>query len=241
MLKRILLYSVAAALSLYVIVAFVISQDPDEGRELRNLRVELKGGAQQTPGMDIRAYLKSRGVDVTAAREDGINLDSVERLVEGHPLISDAECYFSPSGDLVIELWQRQPIVRVFGSDGETYYVGDAGERIAKTDGNVPYVPVLTGNVRYEYVRDTLFDLLSYIHDDAFWRSQVEQINVTPGGDVELVPRVGGITICIGDGLDCEPKLDKAKLFYSKALATVGWNKYKRINVELDNQIIAEK
>ncbi|HIT83123.1 MAG TPA: hypothetical protein IAA99_02845 [Candidatus Avibacteroides faecavium] len=241
MLKRILLYIVAVALSLYVIVAFVMSHHSDGTAEVRKLRVELKGAAQQSSDIDIDAYLKTRGMDVTSCREDDINLDSLERLVERHPLVSDAECYFSPGRDLVIELWQRQPIVRVFAGNGETYYVGDAGERIAVMDGNVPYVPVLTGDVRYEYVRDTLFDFLSYIHDDAFWQAQVEQVNVAANGEVELVPRVGGITICIGDGNGFESRLENVKLFYNKALATVGWNKYKRINVEFDNQIIAEK
>lgn len=74
-----------------------------------------------------------------------------------------------------------------------------------------------------------------------FWDAQIEQIYVLSDQNVELVPRVGDHLIYLGRLKDYDQKLARLKEFYQKALNKVGWNKYSRINVEFDNQIICTR
>ena len=62
-----------------------------------------------------------------------------------------------------------------------------------------------------------------------------------PKGDVELVPRVGNHVVYLGRLDGYEHKLARLKEFYEKGLSRVGWDKYSRISVEFDNQVICTK
>ena len=65
------------------------------------------------------------------------------------------------------------PVARVFADSGDTYFIGDEAERITCMEGISPYVPVLSGDLTYEFVRDTLFDLVTRVREDDFWRALV--------------------------------------------------------------------
>ena len=58
---------------------------------------------------------------------------------------------------------------------------------------------------------------------------------------MEIVPRVGDQIVYLGTLDNFQKKLRNLRIFYDKAMGTVGWNKYKRINLEYDNQIICTK
>jgi cell division protein FtsQ len=55
------------------------------------------------------------------------------------------------------------------------------------------------------------------------------------------VPRVGEHIIFLGKAGDYDQKFERLEKFYKKALNEIGWNKYSRISLEFDNQIICTK
>ena len=59
-------------------------------------------------------------------------------------------------------------------------------------------VAIITGNANEQYVRKYLLPLGDLMHDDEFWNDQIEQINVLPNGNVDLVMRVGNPLIHLG-------------------------------------------
>ena len=73
------------------------------------------------------------------------------------------------------------------------------------------------------------------------WKAQIQQINVTPAKELELVPQVGDHIIFLGKPGNYENKFDRLKTFYKKGLNEIGWNKYSRISLEFNNQIICTK
>ena len=86
-----------------------------------------------------------------------------------------------------------------------------------------------------------LYELGLFLKEHPFWDAQIQQINVTAAKDLELVPRVGEHIIFIGKPGNYEKKFDRLKTFYKKGLNQVGWNKYSRISLEFENQIICTK
>ena len=80
-----------------------------------------------------------------------------------------------------------------------------------------------------------------FLRDNSLWNAQIEQINVTAQKELELIPRVGENVIFLGKPENYEEKLDRLKTFYEKGLNKVGWNKYSRISLEFNNQIICTK
>jgi len=76
---------------------------------------------------------------------------------------------------------------------------------------------------------------------DDFWKNQIEQINVLADGSVEIVPRVGEHIAYLGQPTALRTKLERLRKFYKYGLSEAGWNKYERVSVEFDNQIICKK
>jgi cell division protein FtsQ len=135
---------------------------------------------------------------------------------------------------------QRIPLLRVMAANGDDYYVDEEGKAIP-TAGQSAYVPVATGAIRRDFATTKLYELALYLREHSLWRDQVEQINVTTAQEIELVPRVGEHIIFLGKPGDYDQKFERLEKFYKKALNEIGWNKYARISLEFDNQIICTK
>ena len=87
------------------------------------------------------------------------------------------------------------------------------------------------------------------------WKNQVEQINILPDKNMELVTRIGQHIVCLGrlpENNDktrreraikrfIDFKLARLDKFYQYGLNQVGWNKYDYIDMEFDNQVICRK
>ena len=103
----------------------------------------------------------------------------------------------------------------------------------------VPLVRVI--NNRGQDSAGELLEVVRVIDRSEFWKAQVEQINVTKDGQIELVPRVGDHLLILGTAQDVENKLQRLMNFYEKGLDNVGWNKYRSISVAYENQVVCKK
>jgi cell division protein FtsQ len=130
--------------------------------------------------------------------------------------------------------------MQVFDINGREFHIDDKG---AVIDGisNAMYLPVANGFITTEMARKELLTIARFLQDNRFWNEQIEQIFFTAKKEVLLVPRIGNHTIELGCVNNLEKKLDKLRKFYQKGLNTVGWNKYKKINIEFDKQVICTK
>lgn len=125
-------------------------------------------------------------------------------------------------------------------SNGDNYYIDHSG-KIMNAAGKPIHVAVATGFIDRKFAQQELYELGLYLQRNPFWKAQVEQINVTPKKELEIVPRVGDHILFLGKATDFEEKFSKLQTFYSKVLNRIGWNKYERISIEFNNQIIGTK
>ena len=100
---------------------------------------------------------------------------------------------------------------------------------------------IVTGNVEKSFAMRDLYKFGVFLQNNPFWDALIEQIHVLPGNDIEFVPRIGDHIVYLGKLENFESKLDRLKTFYEKGLNQVGWNKYSRISLEFNNQIICTK
>ena len=132
------------------------------------------------------------------------------------------------------------PLVRVMNNRGQDFYVDSKGEILSQHSLAVQ-LPVATGYVDRRFASDELLSVVRAIDRSEFWKAQVEQINVTKDGQIELVPRVGDHLLILGTADGVEDKLNRLMNFYGKGLDNVGWNKYRSISVAYDNQVVCKK
>lgn len=175
-----------------------------------------------------------------------ISLSQLEKLLEQHLWIREAELYFDNNNILQIDIQERLPVARVFSVSGETFYVDDFGFRLPVNGKQIAYVPVFTGFPAITYPllpKDSLLlmqvkDMGIYMLKNDFWKAQIDQVNIQDD-QMELIPKLGKHQILFGNGLDIERKFKRLMLFYKKVMKYTGWNYYSSLDLRYDKQIVA--
>jgi len=190
---------------------------------------------------EVAQLFKTNNVYPVGKKMEDIQTKALEDLLNKHPLIDAAECYKTPGSAICVEVSQRLPILRVMNNKGENYYIDDKG-KVMPTDAScIAHRVIATGNIEKSFAMKELYKFGVFLQKNKFWNAQIEQIHINSEKEAELVPRVGEHIIFLGKLDNFEDKLARLKTFYEKGLNEVGWNKYSRINMEFNNQIICTK
>jgi hypothetical protein len=180
------------------------------------------------------------------------NLPQIEDLLEQSAWVYNAELYFDNLNILHVNVSERKPLARVFTDHGQSFYLDESGRNIPLSDNISVDVPVFTGfpskkvfNATDSLLVENVIATSSFISNDSFWSSQVSQININSCGincwNMEMVPVVGNHIINLGDGSDIASKFHRIFLFYNQVLKKVGFDKYQKIDVQYDGQVVGIK
>ena len=242
MIKRILILCILLAVTAYLIVAVTVFNRKPENQVYKGMELVVKDSIDYgfITETEVKNLLKQKNLYPEKKRIGTINVRLLEETLSRHPFISKAECYLTSGGKVGIEVYQRIPILRIMSSNGDNYYIDQSG-KIMSAAGKSVHVAVATGFIDRKFAQNELYQLGLYLQQNPFWKAQVEQINVTPRKELEIVPRVGDHILFLGKATDFEEKFSKLQTFYSKVLNRIGWNKYERISIEFNNQIIGTK
>lgn len=243
MIKRIFLSIILLAVLVYLVAAVTVFNRKPAGQTCVGIELAISDSASAgfiTPE-EVRGILARSGLNPAGKPLDEIDLAAIEKALSGHVLIDRAECYKTPSGNIRVEVSQRIPILHVMSNNGDDYYVDDKGTTLPANGKCVACVPIATGSIEKSFATRNLYKFAVFLQHNPFWSAQVEQLNVLANRNVEIVPRVGNYIIFLGKLENYESKLERVNEFCRKALNQVGWNKYKRISVEMDNQIVCTK
>lgn len=188
----------------------------------------------------ILSLLKEKMLNPVGKPLDRVDVMAIESALSQHPLVGLAQCYKTGGDKVRINLSSKIPMVRVLNIYGQDFYVDSRGEILTQHSLAVQ-LPVATGYIDRRFASEDLLEVVRAIDDSEFWKAQVEQIDVTKEGQIQLVPRVGDHLLVLGTADDVESKLDRLMNFYEKGLDNVGWNKYRTISVAYDNQVVCKK
>ena len=189
---------------------------------------------------EILRLLNNKKLSPIGKKINEINVRELEEELKKHPLIGNAECYRTPGNRIGIEITQRVPILRVMAANGEQYYIDDKAHTMPVPN-SAANVAIVTGHVDKAFATKELYEFGMFLQKNPLWKAQIQQINVTTAKELELVPQVGDHIIFLGKPNHYENKFERLKTFYKKGLNEIGWNKYSRISLEFDNQIICTK
>lgn len=199
---------------------------------------------------DVMRLMRLNTENLRGASLSKVNFSEIEHRIRQNPYVKDAELFSDLKGNLMVNVSLRRPFARIVQSDGPDAYIGEDGTIMPVSDRFSSRVVLISGDFVPKFLKldniheieagDQLMAMLHAIHTDAFWSAQVAQIDVNAKGRVVIFPQVGDERIEFGKPEDFEIKFRKLKIFYKEVLPRVGWNKYDRINVEYQGQVVAE-
>ena len=244
-------------------VAFVTNKENNVKAE--NMLVSVNNTEVNTfiDEEDVKDFFKERKDSILHASLKNIDVNGLEKALNSHPAIENAEISVDVNGDLKIDVTQRTPLVRVMNLDGESYYIDNTSKLMPLNDKYTARVIVATGFImepyaaRYQFsvnsisnnelfskvsVLDDIYNISVFISKDSVLASMIHQINITTEKEIELYPSIGNHKIIFGEAKDFEEKFNKLKLFHTEGLnKTDGWNKYSTINIKYKNQVVCTK
>ena len=241
-MKNILKLLFLLGIVVYLIFAFFKFAHSGDNAECVGVDIAISDSTHSgfiTPAEAERILKSSKQYPVGKIMKD-INSKMIEKEMTKNPFIKDAICYKTPANRVHIIISQRLPMLRIKADNGEDYYVDNRGY-VMEPMGYVADLPVVTGNVDKNFTRRQLLQLGQFLQSSDFWNDQIEQINVTPQQEVDLIPRIGDNIIHMGKPDSISKKMRNLMAFYEKVMPEVGWNKYSEINIEHTNQIICTK
>ncbi|HBS88998.1 MAG: hypothetical protein A2W91_06095 [Bacteroidetes bacterium GWF2_38_335] len=211
---------------------------------------------------DVISMFLSKGIALEGVNINKINVNELEKILNNDPSIKNSQVYTRIDGSVIIEVEQRNPIVRVINRKNESYYIDEQGEIMPLSPKYTAHVLIANGNINESqdllystnitslsdkdvigrrYVIKDIYNIALHVYNNEFWKSMIEQIYVNINNDLELIPRVGNHTVIFGTAEDMYEKFRKLKVVYKLGLKQSGWNKYTTINLKYKNQVVCTK
>ncbi len=220
-----------------------------------NLVVKLEGDKDKhfLNASEIEKLATDNGIDpVKGSRLASVDLKLMERRVLENKLVSECSAYSDLNGNVVIRVWQHQPLVRWIPVSEAEEWRRSSGFYINTRGGFMPLSASYTARTvlvsgSFFTQRKSLNDeqgeavlaLLKFIEKDDFWRAQVIEVRVSRDGEVILFTTLGDQQIEFGPAEGIESKLNKLRVFYQKVLRE-DWNRYTKVSIKYKNQVVCE-
>ncbi|NQU84672.1 MAG: hypothetical protein HQ541_02820 [Mariniphaga sp.] len=233
-----------------VFVIFTLAFTSLEVSDVKCEKVEVLFDGQQLISLgkeEIVNIVKSTVDSIYNKNIRNINSEHIELEIEKNKTIQNAEVFKSVvgkgnkyKGTLTVKVKFREPVLRIM-SGNENYFLDYNRTQIPVSLKYTANVLVATGDIESEFAQTQLLDFVGYLNQDHFLKAQIKQIHVLRNQELILTPLVGNHLIELGTLDNYQEKLAHLKVFYENVLAQNNWNKYKRINLKYNNQVIGTK
>jgi cell division protein FtsQ len=230
------------------VVLLVAAMQKKSVKACSDVQVEITGATEHVfvDEKDVLDILKSKG-SFKGVATNAVKLREIEEALENDPWIQNAELFFDNNQLLQVRITEREPIARIFTVMGSSFYLDSSGMQLPLSEKLSARVPVFTSfpygkklSAPDSALLKDVIKLSSYILTDSFWNAQIAQIDIS-GNEFEMVPVIGNHIIQFGDVSDMEKKFKKLFAFYKNVSTRVGFDKYERINLVYDGQIVATR
>ena len=221
--------------SLSAILSFTNKNRKNQAANLNNIEIDYK---KFIDNKNITKYLKENHFTLDSTLISDIDFVSIEEALNEHPYIKKAEIYSDQKGNVNLVLKNRVPYVRVI-NNSDDFYLDSKMTMFPINDNYTENVLIITGE--FILTNSKAKKLITLINNNDFWRSQITQIHFIEEEDVILITRVGDQLIEFGDLNNQEDKLNNLNIFYKKVMPVQGWDKYSKVSLKFNNQIVCTK
>ena len=208
---------------------------------------------------DVDSILMASFPSLTKTDIKDIDRDAiVDKLCE-NPYILEASAHTTTGGKLQVNVTPRIPVVRMFYQDNE-FYISHEGTFMPITAKHYCYTLIGNSNAAEPRLKkpsginlaDTavkkqpsslvkVWKTASYLYDNPAYGDIFDQVSIAENGDICLVPKLGQLTVILGDTTQMQTKFENLWAFLDQGISLVGWNTYSTINLKYKNQVVCTK
>jgi cell division protein FtsQ len=182
--------------------------------------------------------------------------DKIEKFLIKNPYVDKVDSYFTVDGKLLINIKEKETIIRIYDVGKEGFYIDKNGEIFPISRQYAPRVIIANGHIKDKVsdfnsnihdsdynktVIQELFNLTKLINQNELLKAQINQIYVNSKGEYDLIPELGDHVVQFGTFDNAQTKLNNLVAYYEKCLKSDNWDIYKTINLTYKDQIVCTK
>lgn len=201
----------------------------------------------QFSGNHYASTSELRAVDVpTGISPDSINFSSIMSQFEKIPYVKQADISVEPSGNLIVNIIERQPIA-LLSDGGEKVYVDENGIRLPMRLGKAADVPILYGfsaTPMTDTLRSDAFkavsDFLITVFDNKVSNATISEVAWTQDEGIVALTNQNGVKLVFGKS-DFATRLRNWEAFYGEVIKQKGINAMRSIDLRFEGQIVTRE
>lgn len=232
-LRLILLFGV-------LVFLYSFSSERNSHRKLQKSEVVFVGNNNIFVKQEVvNKLLIENKLDARSIEKIEVDLNTIEKSINNHPMIQKSEVFVSVDGVLKALVVQKTPIARVVTQNG-SFYIDSEGNAMPLSENYAAHVPLVSGAISKENCTN-MYPFLMQIYKDDFLKKNIISVEVLNNKDVLLGNRNYDFKIEFGKLKEIERKFKNYKAFFQKSVADNSIEKYKKITLKFTQQVVCTK
>jgi len=209
-------------------------------RKIVDIEVSFEGGDSLfVTSNEVNKLLIQNSGNIKNKSKESILLKVIEQGIMKNKMIENAEVYMTIDGILKVSVLQKKPIARIV-VNGTSYYLDRHGKKMRLSSNYSARVPIVEGVLGKDDL-EQVFQFIKQVLKDDFMKKQIIGVKIKQNKFFDLKTRMGNQLIEFGKLENIENKINKIKAFYQKMDKDKSINKYSKINLEYNKQIVCTK
>ena len=171
--------------------------------------------------------------------KDSISLSKIEQEIDKNTYVEKSQVYMMIGQELNIDIKQKEPIARVITSDS-IFYLDKNSNFMSLSKLKSSNVPLIFGFSEYSDLK-YLTEISLMIKKDEFLNKNISQIFIKDDQKIDLKIRGNNTIVEFGNNNRLKNKIQNLKAFYNRAISKNEIDKYKKINLRFENQVVVVK
>ena len=171
--------------------------------------------------------------------KDSISLSRIEQEIDKNTYVEKSQVYMKIGQELNVDIKQKEPIARVITADS-IFYLDKNSNFMSLSKLKSSNVPLIFGFSEYSDLK-YLTEISLMIKNDEFLNKNISQIFIKDDQKIDLKMRGNNTIIEFGNNNRLKNKIQNLKAFYNRAISKNEIDKYKKINLRFENQVVVVK
>jgi len=171
--------------------------------------------------------------------KDSISISKIEDELDKNTFVEKSQVYTAVGHKLFVNIKQKEPVARIITNDS-IFYLDKNSSFMSLSKLHSADVPIIFGFNQFSDL-DYLTKVSLMIRDDKFLNQNITQIIINNNQQINL--KLNGLNtfIELGHNNKLEKKIQNLKAFYNRAVRKNDIEKYKEVNLQFENQVVAVK
>jgi cell division protein FtsQ len=227
---------------MFGVLIFLYSFSAKRNEDRKLVKTEVNFAGENMPFVTdemVNNLLIQNSGNVTSIRKDKLDLNRLERRLNSHEMIAEAQVYATVDGTLKALVKQKTPIARV-NNIKSSYYIDYEGNKMPLSDNFSARVPLVLGDISEED-RKGITVVFQKINDDDFLKKNITGAKILASGSLLLTNRNYNFEILFGKPINVDKKFNNYKAFFQHAIKDTLIREYKMINLKFTQQVVCTK